>query len=135
MKLIWDFHDKALDAEFTAGPYMGTTRRVKATDLRRHWGELRELHLSAGYHHSNHSVQQKTVAKEVITHWCAAITRGEGVTFESRWGLRRADDADTAVAAGNHADSPMHQGRDVGDESGLADELCEGAFAEDANDD
>ena len=135
MKLAWDFHEKAWDAEFTAGPYIEMTRRVKVTDLGRHWGELRQLHLSVGYMHSNHFVQQKAVAKEVITHWCAAITREEGGSFESRWGLRRADDGDTAVAAGTNADSPMHQGRVVDDDTAVADELDEGALLAVPNDD
>ena len=105
LSLSWDFHEFAWEAEFTAGTFMGTIKRIKLTDLGPHWETLKNMHLSAGYRNSNPVVQRKAVAKEFITQWCAAISRAEGTSFEERWGLRGAGDVDTAVADGTHVDS------------------------------
>ena len=106
LTLSWNFHDKAWEAEFIAGTYMGTTRRIRLSDVDRHWEELKDLHLSDGYLHSNPLVQRKTVGKAFITEWCAAIARAEGGNFETRWRLQHNADVDTAVADGTHVDSP-----------------------------
>ena len=65
--MSWHFHDKAWDAEFTTGTYTGTTRRIRLSDVDRHWEELKDLYLSDGYMHSNPLVQRKTVGKAFIT--------------------------------------------------------------------
>ena len=88
MHLEWQFDDKAWDAEFLAGKYAGTRKRLLVADLNKaRWQKMHKLSLVDEDWPLQSKVAKKDGAKALITAWCEAIVNDKGPAFEREWGL------------------------------------------------
>ena len=88
LALTWAFDGKAWLAEFVTGAFQGMKRRAGLADITRDiWDKMKALDVADGYWIHSTLYQRKLVAKNLLTQWCDAITRGGAEAFEREWGV------------------------------------------------
>ena len=85
LRLDWDFDKKTWEAEFVAGPHVGTTRSMHVNDIDNNvWDQLGHTSFASKPFPDASLVEKKNACKVWLTMWGQAVTRNESAAFDAR---------------------------------------------------
>lgn len=96
LRITWDFSDKRWTGMFVSGPYKDTAKTLHTEDVNyARWTKLcmtlkptddsyKFVNLNFGAIRGRPSTL-RTIAKDLLATWCAAVAEGNGYRFEKEW--------------------------------------------------
>jgi len=98
LRITWDFSGKSWNGMFVSGPYEGTTKTLHTEDVTSvRWTKLcntiKPTDDSYKFVHDTFTAIRgrpstlRTIAKDLLATWCAAVAEGNEDSFEKEWGL------------------------------------------------